>query len=145
MSRILVIQSQSDLQPTEFQFIIRELGSECGAAAIFHIFGLQQRVISKAEAQVWHETVAFALEHARMQGSDEISFYHTPDIRNSPFVRKMPKAEVMKVGLDMSISNKLVSNGKGVCNRSRLIVSSQNIFRRKVMSTWRGLDKELSA
>jgi hypothetical protein len=144
MSRILTIQSQSELEPTEFQFLIRELGSEYGAAAIFHMFGLQQRSISMNEAQMWHETVVFALEHARMQGSDEISFYHTPDIRNSPFVRKMPKAEGMIVGLDLSITNKLVTNGRAACNRSRLIASSQQVFRRTVMTTWRGLVKELS-
>jgi hypothetical protein len=145
MSRILAIQSQSDLQPAEFEFIIRALGSEYGAAAIFHIFGLQQRAISKDEAQAWHETVAFALEHARMQGSDEISFYHTPDIRNSSYVKKMPKAERVKVGLDLSITNKLVANGKAVNMSKKLLASPQTIIRRKPMNTWRGIYKELSS
>jgi hypothetical protein len=143
MSRILAVQSQSDLEPAEFEFIIRELGSEYGAAAIFHMFGLQQRTISKDEAQTWHETVAFALEHARMQGSDENSFYHTPDIRNSPFVRKMPVAEQMKVGLDLSTTNKLVTNGNVICNRNTLIVSSQKLICRNVMTTWRSVEKKV--
>ena len=146
MANILQANSKPAGLQEDFLVLLKGLGLENGAAAIFHIFGLQQRRIGKSEAQEWHETIALAQEHLRMQDSNGASAsvrYRVPDLRNSVHLKKMKKAGRLrnKNGLDLTNTNKLIQPQPAV---SKLVASSRKMFLadRNLITSWR-LEEEL--
>ena len=132
MANILATNSQPAGLQGEILVLLKELGSESGSAAILHLFGLQQRRISASEAQEWHETIAMAQEHARMQCAVLAPVYQIPDLRNSPYIKRMRRSQrLLNDGmLDMSNTDKLVRRrvSSNLVNSSRKMFASGNLI-----------------
>ena len=146
IANILQANSKPAGLQEDFQVLLKGLGVESGAAAIFHIFGLQNRRIGKSEAQVWHETIALAQEHLLMQdsnGAGDAVRHHVPDLRNSVHLKKMKKAGRLrnKNGLDLTNTNRLIQPQPAV---SKLVSSSRKMLLadRNLITSWR-LKEEL--
>lgn len=141
VANTLGVNSQPASLQDDFLLILKEFGSESGTAAILHLFGLQCRRSSKSEAQIWHETIALAQEHAAMQGLDTKASgvrYQIPDLRNSRFIKNMRAGKkVSNTGrrLDLTNTNKLLH--KPVA--SNFVVSSRKMFQidNHLIATWR--------
>ena len=141
MANTLGVNSQPVSLQDDFVVMLKEFGSESGTAAILHLFGLQCRRSSKSEAQIWHETIALAQEHAAMQGLDTRAAgvrYRIPDLRNSRFIKNMRAGKKVSSSgrrLDLTNTNKLVQ--KPVA--SKLVMSSRKMFQfdHNLITTWR--------
>jgi hypothetical protein len=137
----------TDVKPENLQdvmqVILKQLGTDGGSAAIFHLFGLQQRNVTVAEAQQWHETVALAVEHLKMRGASSDPLYCIVDLRNSKFIKRMkPSRRLSSELVDVTSTNMLVKQRRA---SSRLIRSSRRLLGsdRSLISDWR-LEEEVA-
>ena len=77
----------SDLRQ-DIETMMRDLGCDNGAIATLHLAGLCRARMCRTTAQEWHETIASAMEHTKMQ---ELAHpvYKLVDLRNSPYIRRV--------------------------------------------------------
>jgi hypothetical protein len=140
MGTLLTTTSEPKKLQDHIQVMLSQLGTDSGSASILHLFGLQKRRISAWETQQWHETIAMALEHARMQCSGSI-LYQIPDLRNSKFVKRMGRSRRNTSLVDVSHTNQLVRKRRvpnKLITQSRKLLGADRIL----LNSWR-LEEEV--